>query len=262
MGGKTMNLMRAILLILIWIITAGFTANSFGESNKYLELSKNKFEQYVNLHTNGYVLCPPPSNPSVNEKLKKGFLWYQKQAIRGDVEAQYLVGAAYLGGIGVKSDYSKAKKWIYQSATQGYIPAQIGYGLLLKNDDPEKIKWFKKSVAQGNQNGTYGLAMYFLFKKEYKKGIDLMILLANRDFMPAQESLGIVYNNAFGVPQDYKKALYWYKKALNHNPMPINSNFLIMSIWLINSALGNKSELAYWDKQLEDFHKFSGCNKR
>ncbi|MBS0350917.1 MAG: sel1 repeat family protein [Proteobacteria bacterium] len=257
-----MNSKINFLVILTGIIlVAIFTTTELNESNN-LKLSTKEFEHYINLFAIGYVLCPLPSNPSVNKRLKKAFVWYQQQAVQGDIKAQYQLGVAYLGGIGVKSDYSKAKEWIYQSATQGYIPAQVGYAFLLKSDDPERVKWFEKSVAQGDQSGIYGLAMYFLFKQEYKKGTDLLIPLAKQGFMPAQVNLGIVYENAYGVQEDEKQALYWYKKALNHNPMPINSNFLIMSIMNINSDLGNDKESIYWNKQLENFHKFSGCDKQ
>ncbi len=37
--------------------------------------------------------------------------------------------------------------------------------------------------------------------------------LASQEYMPAQHSLGYLYYSGFGMPKDYKKALYWTEKA-------------------------------------------------
>lgn len=46
-----------------------------------------------------------------------------KMAEQGDAEAQYLVGAAYSRGFGVKQDYSEAVKWWLKAAEQGHADA-------------------------------------------------------------------------------------------------------------------------------------------
>ena len=53
-------------------------------------------------------------------------------AERGDADAQFMTGAMYHEGVGVRQDYAKAAKWVEKSAKQGDARAQFNLGMMYK----------------------------------------------------------------------------------------------------------------------------------
>lgn len=111
-----------------------------------------------------------------------------KHAEKGDCEAQFVLGAAFLAGDKVEQDYSQAAKWLRQAAELGHFAAQFNVALLLESGengvkrDPEgAVKWYLRSAEQG--------------------------------FMPAQLRLGEILDNGVGVAVSYEDAAKWYRKA-------------------------------------------------
>ena len=56
-------------------------------------------------------------------------------ADKGDAEAQYLLGVAYLNGWEVEQNPSAAVKWLYKSAQKGNANAQVQIGELLEKGE-------------------------------------------------------------------------------------------------------------------------------
>ena len=52
--------------------------------------------------------------------------------------------------------------------------------------------------------------------------------LAERGYTGAQFNLGGIYHEGFGVPQDYAKALYWYRKAATQGYAKAHNNLGLM----------------------------------
>ena len=75
-----------------------------------------------------------------------------KRAESGDAEAQHKLGNCFYYGLGVKQDYREAVKWFRKAADQHYAPAENdlgfcyheGYGV--EQSDEEADKWWKKAV--------------------------------------------------------------------------------------------------------------------
>jgi hypothetical protein len=74
-------------------------------------------------------------------------LW-QPLAEKGQVDAQYNLGAMYYSGDGVKQDYVEASKWFRMAAEQGDKQAQYYLGSMylngegVKQSETEAHKWF------------------------------------------------------------------------------------------------------------------------
>ncbi|MEZ2896534.1 tetratricopeptide repeat protein [Providencia rettgeri] len=107
-------------------------------------------------------------------------------AERGDAEAQYNLGRAYLNGIGVKRDLGKALQWQLKSAEQGYIHAQRGMG-----------SWYYYSID----------------KDKYRKAFPWYEKAAKQGDSSSQFNLGEMYQNGWGVTKDLRQAFLWYEKA-------------------------------------------------
>ena len=48
---------------------------------------------------------------------------------------------------------------------------------------------------------------------DYETAVNEFLLLAEAENAPAQYNLGVMYENGFGVQQDYAEAVTWYRKA-------------------------------------------------
>jgi TPR repeat protein len=107
---------------------------------------------------------------------------------KGDADAQYRLGQAYVRGIGVKKDLTKALEFIKQAADQGHAEAigGVGYfhanGFGVKKDLAAAAEWFRKGAEKGGAK--------------------------------AQLNYGQALLNGRGVPTDEAGGLKWIEKAL------------------------------------------------
>lgn len=78
-------------------------------------------------------------------------------ALRGDAEAQFLVGVLYENGSGVEQNDTKAAEWFEKSAKQGHMDAQYNIGLMyasgrgVKEDMSVAAQWLQLASDQGDQ---------------------------------------------------------------------------------------------------------------
>jgi uncharacterized protein len=113
----------------------------------------------------------------------------RKDAEKGNVKAQYVLGCCYNGEHGFTRDPVKAVKWWGIAAANGVADAQFLLGLscflgdgVLK--DPVKAaKWWRKA--------------------------------ADQDHPDAQYFLGLSYHTGIGVPKSMPLATYWLQKSAN-----------------------------------------------
>ncbi|WP_299374791.1 tetratricopeptide repeat protein [uncultured Kiloniella sp.] len=207
-------------------------------------------------------------------------------AIKGNAEAQYMVGEIYRKALGVEGDEKKGLAWIKKAAEQGYAEAQYVLGFSIENnfgveyENNKSIYWYRKAADQGHKKarsrltfslfgGTFfdGYGSFVddatghkVFEVEkflritemeedfnnadhlaqlgdsdalvdlgyaYLKGEDRPqnIALAieylekgardNTDKAIAMHRLGELYSKGKSVPQDFDKAVFWYKKAFD-----------------------------------------------
>ena len=110
------------------------------------------------------------------------------EAIQGDAEAQFNVGAVWghKNTFGVIS-FAQAAAWYSLAAKQGYAVAQNNFA-----------RFYETGHAVGRD---YQQAEYW-YRKAAEQGLAL-----------AQRNLGYMYALGKGVPQDNAEAVIWYRKA-------------------------------------------------
>lgn len=117
----------------------------------------------------------------------------------GDSEAQYLVGAMYYYGNGVRKNINKAVKWYKLSAEQSHPKSQYSLGNKyrkgqgVRKDLSKAISLYKLSANQGYRKAQFNLGFsYFLgngVKKDINKAKKLISLSADQDYSPAKKFL-------------------------------------------------------------------------
>src|SRR5580692_5391984 len=79
----------------------------------------------------------------------------QEKANAGDARAQLTLGEAYLSGISVQQDYTKAATWLQKAADQGQAQAQFDVGSLYQSglgvpqNDARAAALYRKAAEQG-----------------------------------------------------------------------------------------------------------------
>ena len=88
-------------------------------------------------------------------------------------------------------------------------------GTLLAED--RDLKEIIKSAEQGNAIAQFFLGVMYCdgqgVPQDYKKAVKWYRLAAEKGYSSAQTSLGTLYDQGRGVPQDYKEAVKWYRRA-------------------------------------------------
>ena len=164
---------------------------------------------------------------------KSAMSWYRKAAEQGHPRGQYMLGIGYGEGNGLPYDEKLEFKWHHLAAEQGYgLSAQrISISYLFGNDHTSQnveiaAKLLKLAAFQGRKEAQDRLgAIYFSgegnVSRDYRKALKWFRMAAktetdafDRGIPNAQYSLGLMYENGFGVNQNYDKALYWYNRVV------------------------------------------------
>ena len=164
--------------------------------NKALQLYKNAIElnnaramnNLASMYLKGVV-----NIMSKSQLEKEAFELYEKSADLGYVKGLTNLGICYLKGIGVPKDTVNAKK-LFKEASLQKDPDAMFY-----------IAYFKLKGASLNVND-----------EEYFEAADQLryVIGADNSNSDAYYYLGYLYENGFGVDQDYKTASFYYSKAV------------------------------------------------
>ena len=165
---------------------------------------------------------------------------YQRQALHGDVHAQFTLGLSYLDDNDNHYDPGKALAWLHRAATSGDRLAQFHLGTLYQQslgtphvgtiqNDKEAMKWFLK-VVEEDANRTFAslnadiiawtqlkLAIIYYDGKgtptNYQLARHWLQKVAENNHAYGQYLLGLIYAEGKGVPVDKQKAIYWLQTA-------------------------------------------------
>ncbi|MCB1657204.1 MAG: SEL1-like repeat protein [Pseudomonadales bacterium] len=160
----------------------------------------------------------------VTQDYAKAADWYHKAAEQGYASAQFNLGVMYQDGTGVAKDYAKAVEWYQKSAEQGNADAQFKLGkIYIDGDgitrDPQKgLEFLEMAMKQGNEDAI-GFLSFFFKKMSNNKQMDIARVLeiikgfAESGYAAPQMLYGTLYEFGQGVPRDYVKAVYWYRKS-------------------------------------------------
>lgn len=129
-----------------------------------------------------------------NGNYTEAFRLWRKLAQRGDVAAQYNMGALYATGTGTETSEEEAHRWFLQAALSGNAEAQFEtaknyeFGRGVAVSMPDTIDWLRRSAQQG--------------------------------YTPAQIDLGLKYLTGNGLKKDLSVAETWFSRAVGADRKP------------------------------------------
>ena len=135
-----------------------------------------------------------------------------ENADRNDSMLQCYLGKMYAAGRGVARDDSEAVKWFHKSVEQGNADAQNCLGFMyangrgVKRDDSEAVKWYRKAAEQGNAAAQFNLGFMYDegrgVRYDVPEAIRWCHKAAEHGYAPAQNNLGLMYEDGLGVVKD------------------------------------------------------------
>ncbi|MDZ7748841.1 MAG: tetratricopeptide repeat protein [Halofilum sp. (in: g-proteobacteria)] len=118
---------------------------------------------------------------------EKAFAELKPAAEAGDAEAQYRLATLFGRGLGVDTDYSRAREWLYRASAQGHLNAMVSLGY---------------SYSQG-----IGVP------QDKAKAAEVYTRAAKNGSPLAQRNLGLMYAEGEGVDRDEARAARWFRRA-------------------------------------------------
>jgi TPR repeat protein len=149
------------------------------------------------------------------------------KAANGDADAMFRLGVAHELGLDIKPNYKTAMAWYRRAADAGNTRAMTNLGANLAESADrasclEGVALLEKAASAGESSAMYNIASM------YGSGDVLPLngaeeqrwrLRAGEAGNPfAMLDLGLAFQmGQQGVVKDRSKAIYWYRKAVEHN---------------------------------------------
>jgi uncharacterized protein len=98
-------------------------------------------------------------------------------ALKGDAEAQSILGTMYANGQGVPVNNKKAVDWTRKAAEKGFANAQYNLGIMydtgtgVSKDGKEAAKWYRKAAEQKVIEAQFNLGMMYEEGQGVKKDL-------------------------------------------------------------------------------------------
>lgn len=213
------------------------------------ETAKNLFEQSTSLPSKqakfnlGYIYLTEPNASA--EKIERGLQLVHQSAEQGFAEAQYYLGTLYQfdNDLNVAQDLKIAASWYQKATDNGHPLAPINLGSMhakgldMPQDHSAALKYYELAYQRGDSLGAfnigdhylrglagqvdYGKALQWLNKTQEKQLVSLSLVDSCRSI-----SLGVMYQNGYGVEKDLTRAKQLYRDAalyqlLNQAPMAL-----------------------------------------
>ncbi len=171
-----------------------------------------------------YMLALFAAHEGNRPEAVRRFKTLEELASRGNSTAMYLLGWRYEQGIDVSVDLAAARKWYEKAANYGSGDAleSLGRfsleGLAGQTDRAAARAHFQKAVlccaSPEAQRHNYRLA-----PDNERRSIELgwVKSLAEFGFSSAQLTLGRLYAEGTGYPQNAESAVHWFRKAAEQN---------------------------------------------
>ncbi|OEY95275.1 hypothetical protein BJD20_16210 [Acinetobacter proteolyticus] len=158
-----------------------------------------------------------------NENYKGAFSILEKLVEKNDDFAKNEMGFFYEEGIFVEKDINKAIKLYAEAGNNNYVPAMYNIGRL-KLEDGNEVEAF--SILEYVASKDYAPALNLLgimynnggyADKDLNKAFLYYKKAADLGNPDAKFNLGQMYFYGEGVKQDYKKSFYWYDESAKQN---------------------------------------------
>lgn len=158
-----------------------------------------------------------------------GMEWLKKAASSGNMHAQELLGEHYLHD-DYNPDYLQARDWIYNAIERGSANAKADlgymyeYGLGVEINTQLALDLYQAAAEKGAINGQLRLARVMVSKKEYQQAAKLLKVLASAGYTSAQNGLGVLYLNGWGIKENVYEANKLFKLAAEQGMAAAQTN--------------------------------------
>ncbi|MCC6471908.1 MAG: SEL1-like repeat protein [Alphaproteobacteria bacterium] len=154
----------------------------------------------------------------------EGLKWLQRGIERGDDTSRLVLGEMYVDGNGIPRNMAEGLRLLEPMANKGVALAIYKMGVIylfgdnaLGRDYAKALYWYQRAAALGvarAQNDIgYMVENGFGIAKDPRRAADWYRIAGEQGWGKAQVNLGRMYESGSGVPQDLKEALYWYRLA-------------------------------------------------
>ena len=116
-------------------------------------------------------------------------------------------------------DFETARTALEPLAEQGNVEAQLRLGLMyhkglgVSADRAKAMKWLRLAADQENTQAQYVLGTIYWWKNDYAETFKLYLRSAQHGYGYAEDYLGDMYAQGFGVPVDNVQAYFWHDRA-------------------------------------------------
>jgi hypothetical protein len=148
-------------------------------------------------------------------------------ANEGKADYQYLYGASFENGWGVKEDAKQAMTWYRKAADQKQKAAYNAIGNLYRtgngvnSDAKEALRWYRLGAEAGDAQAMLNVGNCYFYgmgtKKDAAQAVQWWQRAAEANNIYAQSQMGDCYLYGLGVEQDPGKAAEYYIKAADAN---------------------------------------------
>jgi TPR repeat protein/predicted aspartyl protease len=184
---------------------------------------------------------------------RRGFADLVKRAAKGDVKAQYEVGARYAEGEGVDENSIKAYKWLEKAARQGDARAERRVGEMLLSgtgtatNAEAGLKWLHKAAVQGDVYAQTDLGAYYMngqfVPEDKEKAFHWFLAAARQGASVPERSVGAMYASGQGTTTNLQAGIKWLlQAAAQHEPQAL---FNLGHVYLNGLGVPEDPETAY-----------------
>ena len=162
----------------------------------------------------------------------------QELAHRGDIEAQNNLGVLLQSGVVVEQNIPEAIKWFRLAAEQGSALTQSTLGsiyldgTLVPVDYKQALKWFQMSALQGDMYAQNNLGSMLIEglggEPDISAGFAWTLKAAEQGLSVAQRNVGTMLYAGNGVAKDFVKSVFWYRKAAKQGEAEAQLNLGLM----------------------------------
>ncbi len=186
-------------------------------------------------------ICPP--SISAIECVKTELNRLQQSTRSFSAFAQFRLALIYLSKSALtERDIQISKRWMTESAEQGYAPAQYNLALMYDNKDEGTREdsrlafyWMTESAEQGYAPAQHDLALIYDnedegTREDSRLAFHWMTESADQSYAPAQHDLALMYISGDGAPKDSQIAFLWMIESAEQGYAPAQHDLALMYI--------------------------------
>lgn len=152
---------------------------------------------------------------------EKAAALYQRAASKGDAQAQFLLGVAYLYEKGIPQNTELGLEWLMKAAMPGNIDAQMFLsklyteGVFVEKDDAEALNWLRLAAEAGHLYAQIGMGLRYVegegVERNMATAIDWFKRSAAQGHEDSKKFIGEYYADRYGDKDAYE---WFLKKAI------------------------------------------------